>query len=75
MALGVLGAVADGAVGSVEGTALATWLGAGVCWWLLGIGLREHGRAVRHAHRIPRPRRPIATYGEAAPATSTSDSE
>jgi hypothetical protein len=73
--LGVLGAVANGALGSVQGTALATWIGAGASWWLLRIGLREHGRAARHTHRIPRPRSPAVTYGEPAPATSTSDSE
>jgi hypothetical protein len=71
--LGVLGAVASGATGSVEGTALATWIGAGASWWLLRIGLREHGRDARHTHRIPRPRRPAVTYGETATATSTSD--
>ena len=73
--LGVLGAVVGGATGSVEGTALATWIGAGVSWWLLRIGLGEHGRALRHAHRIPRPRRPAVTDDKAAPATSASDSE
>jgi O-antigen/teichoic acid export membrane protein len=73
--LGVLGAVVNGAAGSVEGTALATWIGAGVSWWLLRIGLRERGSAVPHASRHARPRRSPASYGEAAPATGTSDSE
>ena len=71
--LGVVGAVADGAVGSVEGTALATWIGAGVSWWLLRVGLREHGSAVPLARRHSRLRRPPVSYGEAAPATGTSD--
>jgi hypothetical protein len=73
--LGVLGAVVNGAVGSVEGTALATWIGAGVSWWLLRIGLRERGSTVPHASRHARPRRSPASYGEAAPATGTSDSD
>jgi len=73
--LGVLGAVVGGAAGSVEGTALATWIGAGVSWWLLRIGLREHDRVLRRAHLIPRPRRPAVTDDKAAPASSASDSE
>lgn len=40
--LGVLGAVVGGATGSVQGTALATWIGVGMWWWQLRLGLRDH---------------------------------
>lgn len=74
--LGVLGAVANGAKGSVEGTALATFIGAGVYWWYLRIGLRERDGTVPHASGLHRLRPPAAvSYGDAAPASSTSDSE
>lgn len=35
------GAFLDGAVGTVRGAALATWLGAVVWWWHLRVALRE----------------------------------
>ena len=73
--LGVIGAVVDGAVGSVQGTALATWLSAGVCWWLLRVGLRDHGGTVPSARHHARLRRPAEPPGAAAPATGTSNSE
>jgi O-antigen/teichoic acid export membrane protein len=41
--LGVAGAAAHGTYGSVEGTALATWIAAMLYWRQLRIGLREHG--------------------------------
>ncbi|HXT93306.1 MAG TPA: hypothetical protein VN714_29085 [Trebonia sp.] len=58
--LGVVGAVIDGAVGSVAGTAFATWLGAVLWWWQLRTGLREYGttanagRRARGRHRAVR---------------------
>jgi len=55
--LGVLGAVVKGAQGSVDGTALATWLGTAIWWWQLRLGLREHGSALDSGrlgrHRAP----------------------
>ena len=59
LVLGVLGAVAAGAAGSVEGTALATWIGAGVSWWLLRIGAAR-----------TRPRRPALSPHSPAPPTT-----
>jgi hypothetical protein len=58
--LGVLGAFVSGAMGSVEGTAVATWIGALVWWWQLRLGIREHeaGPRPRHGrHRAPRGRK------------------
>jgi O-antigen/teichoic acid export membrane protein len=40
--LGVIGAAVHGAYGSAEGTGLATWIGAALCWWQLRAALREH---------------------------------
>jgi O-antigen/teichoic acid export membrane protein len=41
----LVGAVADGAVGSIRGAALGTWIGALVYWWQLRVALRESGHA------------------------------
>ena len=41
---GLIGAVVGGAAGSVNGIALATWIGAVLWWWQLRAGLREFGR-------------------------------
>jgi hypothetical protein len=63
--LGVLGAVVKGAQGSVDGTALATWLGTAVWWWQLRLGLREHGLAQASGrlgrHRSPGRHRTMTT--------------
>jgi O-antigen/teichoic acid export membrane protein len=40
--LGVAGAAIHGTYGSVEGTALATWIGAALYWRQLRLGLREY---------------------------------
>jgi O-antigen/teichoic acid export membrane protein len=53
--LGVAGAIASGASGSVKGTALATFIGAGVYWWQLRVGIRERDGIIRHASRHARP--------------------
>jgi O-antigen/teichoic acid export membrane protein len=45
--LGVAGAVLHGAHGSVEGTALATWIAAVLYWRQLRIGLREHTASLK----------------------------
>lgn len=61
--LGVLGAMVHGTVGSVEGTALATWLGAALWWQQLLGGLREHQGRQRGRHRAPhRQRAPRARH-------------
>jgi O-antigen/teichoic acid export membrane protein len=58
--LGVVGAVVHGIYGSVEGTALATWIGAVLYWHQLRIGLREHSppHHSRTASRRTTPRVP-----------------
>lgn len=40
--LGVIGAVVHGTYGSVEGTAVATWVGAVLYWQQLRVALRDH---------------------------------
>jgi O-antigen/teichoic acid export membrane protein len=45
--LGVAGAVVHGTFGSVEGTALATWIAAVLYWRQLRVGLREHSASLR----------------------------
>ena len=44
VAFSLAGAAQGGAIGAVRGTALATWVGAGVYWWQLRAALRESGR-------------------------------
>jgi O-antigen/teichoic acid export membrane protein len=44
--LGVVGAAVHGTYGSVEGTALATWVAAVLYWRQLRLGLREHRSSV-----------------------------
>jgi O-antigen/teichoic acid export membrane protein len=44
VAFSLAGAAQGGALGAVRGTALATWVGAGVYWWQLRAALRESGR-------------------------------
>ncbi len=44
LGFGLIGAVVGGAAGSVDGIALATWIGAVLWWWQLRAGLREFGR-------------------------------
>jgi hypothetical protein len=41
LALGVAGAAQGGALGTMQGIAVANWIGAGVWWWQLRSGLRE----------------------------------
>ena len=50
VAFSLAGAAQGGAIGAVRGTALATWVGAGVYWWQLRAALRESGR-LAHGHR------------------------
>ena len=44
--LGVTGALVHGVYGSVEGTALATWIAAVLYWRQLRIGLREYSASL-----------------------------
>ncbi len=44
--LGVTGALVHGVYGSVEGTALATWIAAALYWRQLRIGLREYSASL-----------------------------
>jgi O-antigen/teichoic acid export membrane protein len=62
LASGLLGAFADGVVGTVWGVAIATWIGAAVWWWQMRAAMREHGfqagirrRRVAGRHRRPGP--------------------
>ena len=41
--LGLLGALVDGAAGTMWGAAIATWLSAVVFWWELRKGLLDYG--------------------------------
>ena len=45
--LGVIGAAVHGTYGSVEGTGVATWIGAALCWWQLRVALHEHSASLR----------------------------
>lgn len=47
LACGLAGAAAGGALGSVRGVAVATFIGALAWWWQLGTALREAGIAPR----------------------------
>jgi O-antigen/teichoic acid export membrane protein len=82
---GLIGAYLDGAAGTVDGTAVAAWLGAGVWWWQLAAGMREtdripsraaaHAGAPGHAGRPVRPE-PAPVPGTAAvsgPAAAPQD--
>jgi O-antigen/teichoic acid export membrane protein len=51
LACGLIGAWFGGAVGTVRGAALATWLGALVWWWQLHVAMRESDK-VPTQHRI-----------------------
>jgi hypothetical protein len=46
---GVGGAVVHGTYGSVEATAFATWIGAGLSWWQLRVGLNEYRASLRES--------------------------
>jgi O-antigen/teichoic acid export membrane protein len=44
----LVGAYLDGAVGTVRGAAVATWLGALVWWWQLRVAMRESDKIPAH---------------------------
>ncbi|HEV8219923.1 MAG TPA: hypothetical protein VGQ05_06645, partial [Streptosporangiaceae bacterium] len=58
VAFSLAGAAQGGTIGAVRGTALATWVGAGVYWWQLRTALRESGR-LAHGYQswLGRPQR------------------
>ena len=45
LGLALLGAYLGGALGSVRGIAVATWIGAVAWWWQLRAGMTEHAQA------------------------------
>ena len=48
LSLNLAGAALDGATGTVRGAAVATWAGAVVWWWQLGVAMRESGKIPDH---------------------------
>ena len=72
---GVIGAYLDGAVGTVWGAALATWLGALLWWWQLRLAVSERGeltasdgRKAAGRHRGSRTALPAANGSASDPA-------
>jgi hypothetical protein len=55
LACSLAGAAVRGAVGTMEGTAVATWIGAGLWWWQLRTAMRDAGitRADKFAQHAP----------------------
>ena len=58
---GVAGALLDGALGTVIGVAVATWLGACAWWWQLHAGLRD-ARTGRPPAALPPPSQPAQVH-------------
>jgi O-antigen/teichoic acid export membrane protein len=56
LACGLGGALIAGAVGTVYGTAVASWLGALLWWWQLHAGLRESGHILAKNRHQPKHR-------------------
>ena len=72
----LLGAAAEGAVGTVRGIAVATWMGTLVSWWELRAALRDSGAFPGHALFSPkgpggRHRREDPHPGESADGTQS----
>ena len=67
---GLAGAVLDGAVGSVRGTAVAAWLGAVVWWWQLRVAMRESDKIPAHGLNWRGRRRGASEQRVAVPALS-----
>lgn len=55
LGLGLVGAYYDGAVGTTLGIAIATWVGALLWWWQLGVAMRESGKVPPRSWRLFRP--------------------
>jgi hypothetical protein len=62
---GLVGAYFGGATGTVRGAALATWVGALLWWWQLGLAMRESGKIQSRSWYLFR-RRPAGRHGEVA---------
>lgn len=67
LVLGLAGAYTRGALGAVEGTAVAMWVGAMTYWWQLRVAIRE-------SDRIPRLPDPRLTRSERHRRTAEEDS-
>ncbi len=70
LGLGVAGACVDGAVGTVWGTALATWTGTALWWAQLHTAMREAGKGSARARHRGRHRRVRAAQRLAPAAPS-----
>jgi hypothetical protein len=71
VALSLVGAGMAGAVGTLDGAALATWIGAALYLWQLRIALRERrtpiaGGRLTHGRHAGAHRKPAASKGQAA---------
>ena len=62
---GLVGAYLGGATGTVLGVALATWVGALLWWWQLGLAMRESGKIPPRSWYLFR-RRPAGHHGVVA---------
>lgn len=54
---GLVGGAAGGAVGTMRGVAVATWIGALMWWWQLHLALHEAGHSPAGYQRVGRHRR------------------
>jgi len=69
LAFSLTGAYLGGAVGTVRGAALATWLGAVVWWWQLRVAMRESDKIPTHGSIWARFRsRPAGPTADVTPA-------
>jgi O-antigen/teichoic acid export membrane protein len=71
LGLGVAGAVQGGALGTVRGVAVATWIAAIVYWWQLRAGLRDSDLIPDDGQLLARrpPSPPATRHRQAAAAT------
>jgi O-antigen/teichoic acid export membrane protein len=68
---GILGAVVHGVYGSVEGTALATWIGAVLSFWQLRVALRVYTASLQERGTAASPVRAIGLPQAAMPQKPT----
>ena len=55
LALGIAGAIVDGTVGAVLGTAIASWGGAVLYWWELRVAMGQYHAGVRSRFAVQSP--------------------